>query len=142
MSERMKLAMLSALLLLVAAFSVFAMVNTFQAVRTLQLRNHDVRMGNVSTIRAWMTIPAISRIYHVPEDYVYHSLDMSSPAPNHHITLFEIASHKKQSVNQVIHTLQHAILLYRKQHPRNALPPRARHSSRIAVLPVVGRAKP
>src|SRR5215467_3465358 len=109
MSERIKLGTLSALLLLVLAFSVFAMANTFRAVRALQLRNHDVRMGNVSTIRAWMTIPTISRIYHVPEDYVYRSLDITSPAPYHHVTIYEVANRKQKPVNQVIYSLQYAI---------------------------------
>ena len=74
-------------------------------------------MGKVSTIRAWMTVPAISRIYHVPEDYMYRSLEISSPASYHHVTLYEIANRKHQPVDQVIHTLQHAILIYRQQHP-------------------------
>ena len=79
MSERVKLSVLSVLLLLALAISAFASANTFQAVRNLQLRNHDVKAGNVSTISAWMTVPTISRIYHVPEDYMYHSLEISSP---------------------------------------------------------------
>src|SRR5689334_10724896 len=102
MSERIKLGILSALLLLVLAFSVFAVVNTFQAVRALQMRNHEVKAGNVSTIRAWMTIPAISHIYHVPEDYVYRSLNVTHPAPNHPVTLYEVANRKQKPVDQVI----------------------------------------
>jgi len=141
MSERIKIGILSALLLLVLAFSVFAMVNTYKAVQALQLRNHDIRMGNVSTIRSWMTIPAISRIYHVPEDYIYRSLDITTPAPYHHATLYEIANRKQKPVAQVIYTLQHAILLYRKQHPGITLPPRAKRFSNKGQLPVVERAK-
>ena len=141
MSERIKIGILSALLLFVLAFSVFAMVNTYKAVQALQVRNHDVRMGNVSTIRSWMTIPAISRIYHVPEDYVYRSLDITTPAPYHHETLYEIANRKQKPVDQVIYTLQHAILLYRKQHPGITLPPRAKRFSNKGQLPVVERAK-
>jgi len=141
MNERIKIGILSALLLFVLAFSVFAMVNTYKAVQALQVRNHDVRMGNVSTIRSWMTIPAISRIYHVPEDYIYRSLDITTPAPYHHATLYEIANRKQKPVDQVIRTLQHAILLYRKQHPGITLPPRAKRFSNKGQLPVVERAK-
>ena len=141
MSERIKIGILSALLLLVLAFSVFAMVNTYKAVQALQLRNHDVRMGNVSTIRSWMTIPAISRIYHVPEDYVYRSLDVTHPAANHTVTLYDIANHKQKPVDQVIQTLQQAILLYRKQHPGSTLAPPAKHSSKKDLSPPTGRAK-
>ena len=113
MSERLKLSFLSALLLLALVISTFTIANTFHAVRNLQLRNHDVKVGNVSTIRDWMTVPAISRIYHVPEDYVYRSLEIASPTSYRHVTLYEIAHRKQQSVDQIIHTIQHAILSYR-----------------------------
>jgi hypothetical protein len=141
MSERIKLSVLSALLLLALVFSAFTIANTYQAVRNLQLRNHDVKAGNVSTIRAWMTVPAISRIYHVPEDYVYRSLEISSPASYHQVTLYEIANRKHQPVDQVIHTLQHAILNYRKQHLVITKPSRMSHSSKKRLAPVLGRAK-
>ena len=142
MSERVKLSVLSVLLLLALAISAFASANTFQAVRNLQLRNHDVKAGKVSTISAWMTVPAISRIYHVPEDYVYQSLEISRPVSYHHVTLYEIANRKHQSVNQVIHTLQHAIMIYRQQHPDITMPSRVYHSSKNDLAPVVGRAEP
>jgi len=142
MSERIKLGVLSALLLLALLFTAFTTANTFQAVRNLQLQNHDVKAGNVSTIRAWMTVPAISRIYHIPEDYVYRSLEIASPASYHHVTLYEIANRKQQPVDQVIHTLQHAILNYRKQHPGTTIPLRVDLSSKIHLSPVVGRAEP
>ncbi|HEY6285024.1 MAG TPA: hypothetical protein VIX20_05135 [Ktedonobacteraceae bacterium] len=142
MSERIKLSVLSALLLLALLFSAFTTANTFQAVRNLQLQNHDVKVGNVSTIRAWMTVPAISRIYHIPEDYVYRSLEISNPASYHHVTLYEIANRKQQPVDQVIHNLQHAILIYRKQHPGITIPSRANHSSKKHLSPVLGRAEP
>ena len=142
MRERIKFSVLSALLLLALVFSAFTTANTFEAVRNLQLQNHNVKVGNVSTIRAWMTVPAISRIYHVPEDYVYRSLEISSPASYHHVTLYEIANRKQQPVNQVIHILQHAILIYRKQHPGITMPPQAFHSSKKHLSPVLGRAEP
>ena len=142
MSERVKLSALSVLLLLALAISAFASANTFQAVRNLQLRNHDVKVGNVSTIRTWMTVPTISRIYHVPEDYMYHSLEISSPASYHHVTLYELANRKHQPVDQVIHTLQHAILIYRQQHPSITMPSRVYHSSKNHLAPVSGRAEP
>jgi hypothetical protein len=136
MSERMKLSVLSALLLFALVISAFTIANTFQAVRNLQLRNHDVKVGNVSTIRAWMTVPAISRIYHVPEDYVYRSLEITSPTSYHHVTLYGIANRKQQSVDQVIHTIQHAISTYRKLHPGSIIPSRMYHSSKKHQSPV------
>ena len=129
MSERIKLSVLSALLLVALVFSAFTIVNTFHAVKNLQQRNHDVKVGNVSTIRPWMTVPSISRIYHVPEDYVYRSLEITNPVPYHQMTLYEIAHRKKQPVDNVIHTLQHAILIYRQQHPGITTPSRMYRSS-------------
>jgi hypothetical protein len=128
-SERAKLGVLYVLLLLALLFTGFAASNTFQAVRNLQLQNSSVRAGDVSTIRAWMTIIAVSHIYHVPEDFVYRSLGLSSNASFHRATLNEIARRKRQPVDEVIHTLQHAILTYRKEHPGISTPTQAHHSS-------------
>lgn len=142
MSERVKLTVLSVLLLLALAISTFAIANTFQAVRNLQLRNHDVKVGNVSTIRAWMTVPTVSRIYHVPENYVYHSLKISSPTSYHHVTLYEIANRKKQPVDQVIHTLEYAILSYRRQHHGATMPSQVNQPSKKHRSSALGRAVP
>jgi hypothetical protein len=136
MSERIKLSVLSALLLLALVISAFTIANTFQAVRNLQLQNHDVKVGDVSTIRAWMTVPTISRIYHVPEDYVYRSLEITSPTSYRDVTLYEIANRKQLSVDQVIHTIQHTILTYRKLHPGSIIPSRMYLSSKKQKLPV------
>jgi hypothetical protein len=141
MSERIKLSVLSALLLLALVFSAFTIANTLHAVQNLQQRNHDVKVGNVNTIRPWMTVPAISRIYHVPEDYVYRSLEITNPVSYNHMTLYDIAHRKKQPVDNVIHTLQHAILIYRQQHPGITTPSRMYHSSKNHVAPVIGRAE-
>lgn len=143
MSDRFKLTVLSVLLLLALAISAFAVANMFQAVRNLQTRNHDVKVGNVSTIRAWMTVPTVSHIYHVPEDYVYHSLAISSPATYTHVTLYEIANRKKQPVDKVIHMLQNAILIYRQQHPGIIIPSHVTHSTyKKDQLSAFGRAEP
>lgn len=114
-SERAKLGVLCVLLLLAMVFTASTAENTFQSVRNLQLQNNGIRAGDIHTIRAWMTIHAISHIYHVPEDYVYRSLDISSTASFHRATLYEIASHKRQPLNKVIDTIQLAILTYRKR---------------------------
>ena len=143
MSERAKLSVLSALLLFALVFAAFTAANTVQAVRNLQLQNNGIRVGNVSTIRVWMTIHAISRIYHVPEDYLYRSLDISRTTSFHHATLYEIASRKQQPANQVISTIQRAILTYRKEHPPGkSTPTRAHHSSIKLLSSALGRAEP
>lgn len=118
MSERAKLGILCVLLLLATGFTIVKVVDTFDAVRNLQMQYSDARSGDVSTVRPWMTIHAISLIYHVPEGYVYTSLHVTSISAHRHETLYEIANHKRQSVDGVVHTVQRAILTYRKGHRR------------------------
>src|SRR5437588_11953234 len=95
----------------------FAAFNAFQSVESFQQQYNAVKTGDVDAIRPWMTIHAISHIYHVPEDYLYHSVQAGSPGTLRHVTLYEIANRKRQPVNQVIYTIQYTILAYRKEHP-------------------------
>jgi hypothetical protein len=76
----------------------------------------------VSTVHPWMTVHVISHVYHVPEDYLCSTLQIGTPSSVRHVTLYEIASRKKQPVDQVVQTIQHAILIYRKQHPHFLTP--------------------
>lgn len=63
-----------------------------------------------------MTVHVISHVYHVPEAYLGQKLTISNPDQLRHSTLYEIASHKRQPVTRVVHTVQQAILVYRKDH--------------------------
>src|SRR5437016_6779541 len=109
-------------------FTIVKVVDTFGAMRNLQVQYSDARSGDVSTVRPWMTTHAISLIYRVPEDYVNSSLDVTSTPVHLHETLYEIASHKRQPVDRVIHTVQRAILTYRKGHRRISMPTRTHRS--------------
>ena len=140
-NERAKLGLLCILLLFALLFTAFTAANTLHAMRNLQQQYSSVKAGDVSTIRPWMTIHAISHIYHVPEDYLYRSLDTRDTGSLHHATLFEIASRKRQSVNQVIHTIQHAILTYRKGHPGISTPTPPHRSSKKHFSLAPGRTK-
>ena len=116
-SERAKIGVLLFSLLLMLGLLAFSAASTFQAVHSFQRQYGAVRTGDVSTIHPWMTLPVVSHIYHVPEDYLYQSLNINNPPRRlHHTTIYEIATQQKQSVDQVIHTIQHAILTYRKDH--------------------------
>lgn len=121
--ERIKLALLSLLLLLMLGMVCFAAVSTFQAVRNFQQQNKALEEGDVSTIRAWMTLHVIARLYRVPEDYLSRTLAISNPEQVRHFTLNQIASTKRQPVTRVIQTLQRAILSYRKTHPTRVKAP-------------------
>ncbi len=122
MSERAKLNFLSLLLLLALGVVVLAIVNTWQAVTNFQQMSTATKAGDVTTIRPWMTIHVISRVYHVPEDYLTNSLQVKKTDPLHHATLYEIAARKRQPVDRLIRTLKNIILIYRKQHPGSSLP--------------------
>ncbi|HET8909917.1 MAG TPA: hypothetical protein VFN23_00535 [Ktedonobacteraceae bacterium] len=125
-SERQKLTILGFLLLLMLAFLAFTSSQTLQAVGSFQQRSRAVKAGDVSTVRPWMTVHAISHIYHVPEDFLYHELHISNPIVMRHVTLNGIAMERKQPLTQVIHTVQSAIMVYRKTHPRPFPSPTAR----------------
>jgi hypothetical protein len=118
--ERIKLGLLCLLLLLMLGIVCFTAVGTYQAVRSFQQQSNALETGDVSTIRSWMTIYVISRLYHVPEDYLSHTLAISNAEQLRHFTLNQIASNTRQPVNKLIQTLQHAILDYRKVHHTRA----------------------
>ena len=117
LSERIKLGLLCLLLLILLGITAFSAANTFQAVKSFQRQYTAAKARDISAIRPWMTIHAISHFYSVPEDYLYYSLHVDNPVLLHHVTLNEIASRKRQPVDQVIHMIQHPILDYRKKHP-------------------------
>ncbi len=116
LSERARLALLCFLLLVMLGVLVFAAVNTVQAVRNFQHQYSAVRSQDVSAIHPWMTIHVVSHIYHVPETYLYKTLNLPDTPATRHMTLDTIAHHKKQTIAQVIHTLQQAIVKYRRIH--------------------------
>jgi len=133
--------MLCFLLLLVLGLLAFAAINTARAARSFQQHYSAIKAGDVQAIRPWMTIHMVSHIYYVPEDYLCHSLNMSNSAPLRHLTLSELAKRKRQPVDQVIHSLQHAILAYRKTHPHFQIPVPAAHSHLKRLSPTPWRTK-
>ena len=128
--ERIRLGLLSLLLLLMLGIVCSTAVGTYQAVRSFQQQNNALETGDVSTIRSWMTVHVIAHLYHVPEDYLSRTLAIGNPDVLRHSTLNQIASNKRQPVNKLIQTLQHAILNYRKVHHTNAKIPVLKLSQR------------
>lgn len=116
LSERARLALLCLLLLIMLGVLVFAAVNTVQAVKNFQHQYTAVRRQDVSAIHPWMTIHVVSHIYNVPDSYLYSTLGLPETAATRHMTIDTISHRKKQTTTQVIHTLQQAIVNYRKEH--------------------------
>jgi len=140
LSERVRLGLLCFLSLLVLGFLAFTTVNTMQAARSFQQQYSAVKTGDVRAIRPWMTIHVVSHIYHVPEDYLYRSLNIGNPLSLRHLTLYDIAKRKHRSVDQVIRSIQHAILAYRKIHPHFLTPAPTQHTH-MKPTPAPGRTK-
>lgn len=138
MSEHTKLGLLSLLLLAALGIAVLALVNTLQAMHDFQQQNSATRAGDVNAIRPWMTIPVISHVYHVPEDYLDHSLNIANSDSLHQATLYEIAAHRHQPVDQLIHAVQQAILIYRKEHSHPSSPPRPFRLQVGHLVPALG----
>ena len=139
LSERTKMSLLSFLLLLILGFLAFAGIRTFQAVHNFQLRYSEVKAGDVSTMRPWMTIHAISHVYHVPENYLYGSLRLNKSSLSRRASIYQIATHQRQTVDQVIDTIQHTILAYRKHHSPSVTPTLIQPSDNEPVSPMLGR---
>jgi hypothetical protein len=140
LSERAKMGFLCLLLLLVMVVLAFTSVSTLQAVRTFQHQATAVKSGDVSAIHPWMTVHVVSHICHVPEDYLYRSLQIkASDKLLFHTTLYQLANRKHEPVNQVIHVLQRAILVYRHAHPHDTVLASAPRYSREALIATPGR---
>lgn len=114
---RLKLFSIGFLLCIALGAVVYCGIQAVQAFQDFQ-KNHQLLLsGDVSTIKPWMTIPYISRVYHVPEGYLDEQLHLSSPQEQRHSSLLILAQHYNRPVDGIIHDVQHAILSYRKQHP-------------------------
>ena len=135
LSERTKRNLLCVFLLLLLGLVAITAVRAFQAVHNFQQQYSEIKAGDVSAIHPWMTIHVISHVYHVPENYLYRSLTLDNPAQLRHSTLYQIATLKRQSVDQVVHTAQHAILAYRKHQSPFLLHP----TNKESLLQIPGR---
>ena len=116
LSENEKLKLICVSLLLILGLLAFFAIDTVQAMRSFQQQYNEVKIGDVSTVHPWMTVHVISHVYHVPESYLGHQLTISNPDQLRHSTLYEIATRKHQPVARVVHVVQQAILVYRKDH--------------------------
>jgi hypothetical protein len=139
LSESARFGFLCLLLLLMLVAVAFTASDTIQAMQSLQKQSSAVKAGEVTAIRPWMTVRVVAHLYHVPEDYLYHSLHVDNGPAVRRETLYGIASHERKPVSQIIRTLQYAVLTYRKTHPANLTPaaqPSMKHPS-----PTPGRKK-
>ena len=92
-------------------------MQTVRAIQDFQQTRILTAEGDVSTIRPWMTIHYISRVYHVPESYLYESLQIAYPQQTNHTSIRSLAVRYNRSLDRLISDIQTAIKTYRYQHP-------------------------
>jgi hypothetical protein len=116
LSRRTRVIVTSILLCLALGATIFLAAQTVQAIQRFQQTRALTAAGDVSTIRPWMTIPDVSRVYHVPESYLYVWLNITDPQSVHSTPLRSLAVRFHQSLDGLIKDIQAAIESYRKQH--------------------------
>jgi hypothetical protein len=121
-SARLKLIVMGMLLCLAVALTVVLAVQTVHAVQQFQQSRYMAQSGDVSTIRPWMTVPFISRVYHVPEPYLLDTLQITDPRSVRHTALYVLALRRHQTPDALVRQVQTAILTYRSQHAPSATP--------------------
>jgi hypothetical protein len=92
-------------------------MQTVQAIQRFEQTRTLTAEGDVNTIRPWMTIPYISRVYHVPETFLYESLNIKDAQTAHHTSLRSLAIRYNRPLNKFISDVQTAITTFREQHP-------------------------
>ena len=110
---------LSALVLVLLVTGLFA-------VRTVR-RAIYWRLHRDEVIRPWMSIPYVAHSYRVPPQVLYDALRIPHP-PHDRRPIKEIAKEENRSIEEVIATLQSAIVRERVAHPPNGPPPPSERS--------------
>lgn len=85
-----------------------------RAVQSFQQQNMLTHSGDIRTVRPWMTIPYITRTYHVPEDYICKTLKIDKRSVQH-ATIQALAIRYRRPVDDMVHQVQKAIQTYRKK---------------------------
>lgn len=122
------------------ALTIIFGVRTVQAIVGFEHSHQAAQSGDVRTIRPWMTVPYIARVYHVPEPYLLETLGISDAQSVRHVTLSRLATRLNTTSDSLVQELQQAILTYREQHPDQTPPPTPSATPYSAMPPPGGRA--
>jgi hypothetical protein len=110
---RLRLATVSILLCLALTTTVFAATRAVNSFQKFQQAQQMVNSGNVETLDSWMTLPYISRVYHVPQYCLAHYLHITSFEQEYHATLLDLAHAKNIPYNSFRNNMSAYILHYR-----------------------------
>ncbi len=111
----LKFAFTSLLLCFALLVTAFTATGTIQAYQHFQQDHQSIQQGDVTTVRPWMTIPYIARVYHVPQPCFTQSLHLADRSLVEHATLRVLADHYQRPLERLIHDVQNVILHYRRK---------------------------
>ena len=117
---------LLAALLILAGVSLILLFG-WRAMRAFRHVREGPHETDVSLIRDWMTIPYISRLYHVPPDFIFERLGLPEQ-DNRHKSLHDLAqTYSANESDLIISQVQAIILEFQAQHdgPEPPSPPQA-----------------
>jgi hypothetical protein len=117
LSTRSRLIVTGILLCLALGATIFCAMQTVQAIQHFQQVRTLDEQKDVRTIQPWMSIHYISRVYTVPESYLYEELHFTDPHSIRHLPLSTIAMRYNLALDGFIRTIQTVVKTYRKQHP-------------------------
>jgi hypothetical protein len=113
----------SLLLCLAVILTGFTATGTIQAYQHFQQDHQRIQAGDVTTVRSWMTIPYVARVYKVPEPCFTQTLHLNDRWLVEHATLRTLADHYKRSLTGLIINVQHVIVMYRRKQLSCGPPP-------------------
>ncbi len=105
-------------LLLIVIFGLRA-VKSYRRIRHTQLPIHTT---DVEAIRNWMTISYLSKVYQVPEDYLFTRIGVP-PDHNQRISLRRLGQrYRPGQPDALVKAVKEAISEYQSAHPPRAQP--------------------
>lgn len=134
---RVKIVLITILLILSIGATVVAAVAAVQDYQRFQAQNASITTGDVRAIRPWMTIPYIAHLCHVPEGYLYQSLQITGMNPSRHSTLHALAIQYHASADDLVYRVQRAVEDYRQQHQPKPSSPSNWHRPKKSPLSLV-----
>ena len=136
MKTSVKFTYTSLLLCLALALTCFTASGTIQAYQQFQRDHQSVQNGDVTTVRPWMTIPYIARVYRVPEPCLTQTLHLNDHWLVEHATLRVLADHYQRPLERLILDVQHVILNYRRKQLNCGPPPQTiQQTASIHTIP-------
>ncbi|HEX7736992.1 MAG TPA: hypothetical protein VF458_19260 [Ktedonobacteraceae bacterium] len=139
MKTSIKFIYTSLLLCLALWLTCATATGTIQAYQQFQQEHQRVQSGDAATVRPWMTIPYVARVYRVPEPCFTETLRLDDHWLVEHATLRVIADHYKRPVDKLIHDVRDVIQGYRRKQLFCGSAPPATQTTKLHLFPTSTR---